>query len=489
MKQRSLGRLFATLCLAASIPLAFAQNAKPNVLFIAIDDLNDWLGCLDGHPNAKTPNIDRLAAQGVLFENAHCQAPICGPSRASIFTGLYPASTGIYLQINDQDLKSSHPLTEKCALIPDYFESHGYRTLGVGKLYHGGDAMNTFDEYGGRFAWFGPKPEKRFKFDPDWYDHKIGGTQTDWGAYPDNDEAMTDHNVAAWAVEKLGHPQNKPFFLAVGFLRPHVPWYTPPDWFKHHPLDTIQTPPYKRNDFDDISEMGQRVADVPMMPTTEELIESGEWKRAVQAYLTCITWVDHQVGKVLDALESSAYADNTFIVLWSDHGYHLGEKNRFAKQAIWERNTRVPLIIAGPGIEPNRRCAQPVGLIDMYPTMVELCGLPENTMNEGRSLVPQLNDVSTPTEGPAIIAYGPVNYSIRSERYRYTRYEDGSEELYDMIEDPNEWTNLSHRTDLQEIIEAHKAHIPNKAAPLAPGSSYDINPYFIERQRDWLESK
>jgi len=472
-------------CLALGLGRTVAE--KPNVLFIAIDDLNDWVGCLEGHPNAKTPNIDRLAKQGVLFENAHCQAPICGPSRASIFTGLYPSSTGIYLQIRDQNIKSSHPLTERCALMPDYFERHGYKTMAVGKLYHGGDAANTFDEYGGRFEWFGPKPEKRFKFDPDWYDHKIGSTQTDWGAYPDKDEEMTDHKVAKWAVDKLGQSHDKPFFLAVGFLRPHVPWYTPPHWFDHHPLDTVQTPPYKKNDYDDIPEGGQRVADVPMMPTTEELIASGEWKKAVQAYLTCITWVDYQVGKVLDALEASDHAKDTLIVLWSDHGYHLGEKNRFAKQAIWERNTRVPLIFAGPGIEPDRRCSRPVGLIDLYPTLVELCGLPVNEMNEGASLASLIESVRAPRSTPAITTYGPFNHAIRSEQYRYIQYEDGSEELYDMIADPNEWTNLSHKESLQPVIAELKKHIPSKPARLAPGSSYDINEYFISRQKEWLQ--
>ncbi len=224
-----------------------------------------------------------------------------------------------------------------------------------------------------------------------------------------------------------------------------------------------------------------------MMPTTEELIATDEWRTVVQAYLTCITWVDHQVGKVLDALESSNHSSNTIVMLWSDHGYHIGEKNRFAKQAIWERSTRVPLIIASPGIEPDRHCSQPVGLIDMYPTLVELAGLPPNQFNEGVSLAPQLQETTTPRERPAITAYGPVNFSIRSERYRYIRYEDGSEELYDLIDDPNEWTNLSHKESLQSVISEQKAFIPRNPARMAPGSSYDINPYFIERLEAWRE--
>jgi iduronate 2-sulfatase len=477
--------LFCALILSCVPFLESAPFEKPNILFIAIDDLNDWVGCLNGHPNTKTPNIDRLASRGVLFANAHCQAPICGPSRASIFTGLYPASTGIYLQINDRDIKTSHPRTRDCDLIPDYFESFGYKTIAVGKLYHKGDDTKSFGEYGGRFDWMGPKPVKRINYDPAWYDHKVGSTQTDWGAFPENDRDMTDFKSAKWAVSKLEEDHEKPFLLAVGFVRPHVPWYVPEKWFDHHPLDTIELPPYMPDDFDDIPEGGRLVADVPMMPTTEELIEKKQWKEVVQAYLSCITWTDHQVGKLLDALDASPYADNTIIMLWSDHGYHLGEKNRFAKQAIWERDTHVPLIVAGPGIGPNRRCDKPVGLIDMYPTLVDLCALPANSQNEGRSLRPLIADVEAQWDKPAITAYGPVNFAIRSERYRYMLYEDGSEELYDMRNDPNEWKNLATDKAYRSIIAQHRKHIPRKAAPLAPKSSYDINEYFIGRLDNW----
>jgi arylsulfatase A-like enzyme len=305
----------------------------------------------------------------------------------------------------------------------------------------------------------------------------------------ETNEDMTDYKSAQWAVGKLQETHDKPFLLAVGFVRPHVPWYTPQKWFDHHPLETIQLPPYLPQDFDDIPEGGRLVADVPMMPTTEELIERGQWKKAVQAYLACITWTDHQVGKLLDALDASPYSDNTIVVLWSDHGYHLGEKNRFAKQAIWERDTRVPLIISGPGIRPNRHTSKPVGLIDMYPTLVELCELPDNVKNEGQSLKPLLDDVEAKWDNPAITAYGPVNFAIRSERYRYMRYEDGSEEFYDMRNDPNEWTNLATDSSYRSIIAEHRKHIPSNPAPLAPKSSYDINEYFIGRLDDWKGQK
>ncbi len=461
-------------------------RARPNVLFIAIDDLNDWVGCLDGHPNAKTPNIDSLAERGVLFTNAHCQAPICGPTRASLFTGLYPATTGIYLQIDDPDIRDSSPATKVATFLPDYFEQHGYKTMGVGKLFHQGDKAGVFQEYGGRFEGSGPKPKKRFHYDPKWFG-KPGSTQTDWGAYPERDDQMPDYKSAKWAIERLNRTHDKPFFLAVGFVRPHVPWYVPKKWLDMHPIEGIKTPPYKPDDFDDIPEMAARVADVPMMPTTEWMKETNQWRAAVQAYLACTTWTDHWVGEVVRALENSPYADNTIVVLWSDHGYHLGEKNRFAKQAIWERDTRVPLIIAGPGVEGGKRCARPVGLIDLYPTLLSMCGLPGNPQNEGRDLSPLLEDPGREWNHPAITSYGPVNHTVRSDRYRYIRYEGGAEEFYDMKNDPNEWTNLAGDPGYADEIAAHRKHLPKNPAPLAEKSRYGINEYFKERLEKWRQ--
>lgn len=461
-----------------------AAERKPNVLMIVIDDMNDWVGCLKGHEGAQTPNIDALARRGVLLTNAHCQAPICGPSRASFFTGLMPTTSGIYLQIGDRDIRDSNEATRRCVFLPDYLERHGYRTFGVGKLFHQGDRARCFDKYGGKFAGSGPKPKKRFRYDPAWYD-KEGGTQTDWGAYPERDEEMTDYKAAQWAIKKLGQKHERPFFLAVGFVRPHVPWYAPPKWFERHPLASVKTPPYRADDMQDVPAMGRRVAEAPMMPTTEELIERGQWKEAVQAYLVCCTWTDHWVGEVVRALDASPQADNTVIVLWSDHGYHLGEKGRFAKQALWERDTRVPLIVAGPGIEPGRRCERPVGLIDVYPTLLELCGLPANSDNEGHSLAPLLADVRRPWDHATITAYGPVNFAVRSERYHYIRYEDGSEELYDMQADPNEWTNLAARPDMARVLQEHRQRVPHNPAPLARKSKYDFNAYFRARQDAW----
>jgi len=464
-------------------PYEGTGQEKPNVLFIAIDDLNDYVNCMNGALRVPTPNIDRLASKGTLFTNAHCQAPICGPSRASVMTGLYPSSSGNYLQLKDVDIKKGSKAVAKATFMPDYFEQQGYQTMAVGKIYHNGDAAQTFDEYGGRFAWFGPKPAERMKYDPTKIPHKVGNTQTDWGPYPAQDSLMSDYKSAAWAVGKLQQSYEQPFFMAVGFLRPHVPWHVPQKWFDLFPLDSIQTPPYKKDDYEDIPAFGQRVAHAPMMPTTEEVIASGEWKSVLQAYMACIAFVDAQVGKLLDALEQSPHAENTIIVLWSDHGYHLGEKNRFAKQALWERDTRTVLIFKTPNDSGGKTCTRPVELLDIYPTLLELCGLPPNKKLEGKSLSALIKDPEATWQQPALSFYGKGNLAIRDDRYRLIRYEDGSLELYDMREDPNEWTNLAQSPGHQKIIQRLKKFIPKKWADLSPHSRYEFNEYFIGRSR------
>lgn len=473
--------------LLISVLLLFSLQSmareKPNVLFIAIDDLNDYVSCMDGAVKVPTPNIDRLARESTLFTNAHCQAPICGPSRASIMTGLYPSTSGNYLQLEDRDIKKGSEAVSKAIFMPDYFEQYGYKTMAVGKIYHKGDEARTFDDYGGGFAWFGPRPEERIVYDPLKLPNKTGNTSTDWGAYPEADSLMTDFQSARWAVNKLEQEYDKPFFLAVGFVRPHVPWYAPQKWFDMFPLEDIETPPYKKDDFDDIPEFASRVADAPMMPTTEELISSGEWKKAVQAYMACIAFVDAQVGKVLDALENSEYAENTIVVLWADHGYHLGEKNRFAKQALWERDTRTVLIFKDLKGNKEQKCSSPVQLVDIYPTLVDLCGLPSSDILEGNSLSSLIENPDKAWSQAALSFYGKGNIAIRNERFRLMQYEDGSLELYDMKKDPNEWNNLAMEKKYEKTIEELKKHIPQNQAPLSEYSSYDFNAYFRSKTK------
>ncbi|BDD12006.1 choline-sulfatase (plasmid) [Fulvitalea axinellae] len=473
---------------ALLFPATVWAQKRPNVLFIAVDDLNDWIGVMKGHPQAHTPNIDRLAKSGVLFRNAHCQAPICGPSRASIMTGLQPATSGNYLQLNDKDIQkgSAAPST----FLPEYFEQNGYKTMAVGKLFHNGDKAGAFQEYGGVFEKFGPKPAKRFNYNPAWFEDKKGNTQTDWGAFPEKDEQMPDFKSARWATAKLRESHEKPFFLGVGFVRPHVPWYVPQKWFDRFPLDKVIVPPYLKNDQEDVPPFGRRVADVPMMPTTEWMKKEGQWKKAVQAYLACISFVDAQIGKVLDALEESPYADNTIVVLWSDHGYHLGEKNRFAKQALWNLDTKTVLIFKAPRQAKHGATSdKPVQLLDMYPTLVELCGLPENRQNEGHSLVPLLKKPKSKNwNHVAITSYGKGNTAITDERYKLIRYEDGSSELYDHKKDPNEWKNVAQEPDYAQTLKRLEKHIPAQQAELSVYTNFKVNDYFIRKVQERKEA-
>lgn len=429
--------LFMLGLLGLTAGRVYAQQtpSKPDVLLICIDDLNDWVGCMGGHPQAITPNIDRLAKRGVLFTNAQCQSPVCLSSRASFMSGKLPSSTGVYLL--GPGLRES-PELKDVKTLPEFFADQGYQTMGSGKIFHGGANKETFQSYGPN-ANVGPVISKN----QDKLNYKQGVALWDWGAYPATDEMTPDHQLADWAVEQIKASHDKPLFLAVGFNRPHVPMYAPQKWFDMQPpLDEILLPEVLDTDRDDLPDYGRRLTAGLVAPRHEWMVANNQWKKAVQAYLACITFVDAQVGRVLDALDASGRADDTIVILLSDHGFHLGEKQRWAKRTLWEESTRVPFIIAGPGIEPGRQCAQPAGLIDMYPTLVEMCGLnkPGHVL-EGVSLLPQLKDVSAP-HPPVVTTWWVGNHTLRGERYRYIRYADGSEELYDHQADPNEWNNL-----------------------------------------------
>ncbi|NND72194.1 MAG: sulfatase [Rhodothermales bacterium] len=483
MRRRDFVKTTALATAAAPFILSscrFQNRNRPNVLFIAVDDLNSWVGCVGGHPNSRTPNIDRLASRGTVFTNAHCQGPICGPSRTSLMTGLYPHTTGIYGQIADEDIRKAHPKTASSVFLTEYFGLNGYDTRGIGKLYHIGAPKGAFGTYAGRVPGFGPVPPEPFKWDgktgrPD-YEH----TSTDWGVFPEDDSLMPDYQSAQWAIEQLDLLGAQPFFLGVGFLRPHVPWLVPQKWFDLHPLEEIETPPYRPMDLSDVPDIARRIAELPQMPTTDWAIENDEWKKIVQAYLACVSFADHYVGEILDALESSEHADNTVVVLWADHGYHIGEKGRFGKHSLWEEATQVPLIMSGPGITQGQSCSMPVGNIDIYPTLVDLCRLPENPQNEGNSLGPLLEDSSAAWDYVALTTYGRNNHAVRDEHYRYIRYEDGSEELYDHRTDSDEWTNIAAAPEMATEKERLMQHLPAVNGPWSPVAVMKFNEYFRE---------
>lgn len=461
-----------------------SKKGTPNVLFIAIDDLNNMIEPFKGASIAKTPNFKRLAERGVLFTDAHCQAPLCGPSRASIMTGLRPSTTGIYGMIPDNKIGADNSITKDIILLPEYFKKNGYHTMGIGKLFHIHSPDSLFHESGGRVKGFGPYPEERFVWDGYGSSDRenYGRTSTDWGAFPSHDTLMPDHHSVDWASERLSREYKDPFFLGIGFLRVHVPLYVPQKWFDLYPLDSIITPPYQKDDLDDVPPVAHKINDLPMMPTTDWAIKSGEWKKIVQAYLACISFVDYELGRLIDALEKSKHADNTIIVLWSDHGYRLGEKSTFAKHALWNPATHVPLLFAGPGIPKGKIVDQPAELLSIYPTLLEACGLPSYEKNEGVSLLPLIQGNNEKEDHIAITTFGMNNHAVKSDKYRYIRYEDGGEEFYDYASDPNEFNNQARNPKYKSEIDYLKRFIPTVNSNWDPNSLYTFQPYFIEQK-------
>ncbi len=459
---RHLATLAITLFFCS--PLLAAKSDKPNVLLIAVDDLNDWIGVLGGHPQAQTPGIDHLASKGVLFDNAHCQSPVCNPSRASLMTSLYPSTSGIYF-LNPPIEKS--PVAAASRTMPKRFEAEGYEVAAAGKLFHGGENKKYFKTYAGNNGGFGPRPKKKVSPYP-------GHPLWDWGVYPATDEQMPDHKTASWGEAQMAKTYDKPFFIATGFYRPHVPQFAPQKWFDMYPLETLQMPAYKKDDLADLSRYGINLTRLKhVAPTHEWVTENKQWELLVQSYLACVSFADAQVARVVAAFEESAHADNTYVVLFSDHGFHLGEKDRWAKRSLWRDSTHVPIIIVGPGITPGQVCHKPVELIDIYPTILELTGHKADPKHEGDSLVPLLKNPKADWKHYARTSFGPGNYSIVSERYRYIHYNDGSEEFYDSNKDPHEWDNQITNPEHAVTIEKHRNQLPAKRAPVAgrPSSS------------------
>ncbi|MDG2124741.1 MAG: sulfatase [Verrucomicrobiales bacterium] len=453
--------------------LSLAAENRPNVLFVAIDDLNDWVSPLGGHPQVKTPNFDRLAKRGTTFTNAHCQSPLCNPSRTSLMTGRRPSSTGIYgLAPWFRNVPGLKDLTT----IPDHFKANGYSTYSTGKIYHGGYGRkkgdNEFDHLGPG-ATGAPFPAKKLVDTPQ--PHKL----VDWGTFPHKDEDKGDYKIASWAVDTLDSKPAGPFFLSCGFFLPHVPCYATQKWFDLYPEDTLTLPPMMQGDRDDTPRSSWFLHWQLPEPRLKFLQETDEWKNITRSYLACVSFVDHQLGRVLDALDRNGYTDNTVVVLWSDHGFHLGEKLITGKNTLWDPSTRVPLIFAGPGVSGNARCHEPAELLDIYPTLCDLTNLPKPGTLEGISLKPQLEDTDAKRahDRPAITTHNPGNHGVRTRDWRYIRYTDGAEELYDMTADPEEFTNLAtdpaYATKLAEL----RPLAPATSAPPAPNSRARILTY------------
>ena len=440
--------------------LIFGAAKKPNVLLISIDDLNDWVGCMGGHPQANTPNIDRVAKMGTLFNNAHCQSPVCNPSRASMMTGRYPHTSGVYFL--SPDLKEA-PVLKNLKTMPEVFVDHGYKTMAAGKIFHRGD-KRFFQEYlatGG----FGPRPRKKIS-------QPHGHPLWDWGIFPNDDNLMPDMKCAKWAIDQLSQKHDKPFFMGVGFYRPHVPMFATKKWFDMHPKDKIKLPAVRGDDLKDLSQYAIDLTNlVHVSPTHQWVTGAGQWEHAVQSYLASVTFADHCLGLVLDTLEKSEHSNNTIIALFSDHGFHLGEKERWAKRSLWEDGTRVPVVVVAPGYKADQKTNRPAELLDIFPTLLELTGLPTDETQEGQSLVPLMKNPLREWAHPAITSFGLGNYSIRSTHFRFIQYFDGSRELYDLRDDPHEWNNLIENPKFKKVIQEHASFIPQKQSPILPGNS------------------
>ena len=468
---------------------------RPNVLFISVDDLNDWIEPLGGHPQARTPNLNRLANQAVTFTNAYTASPACNPSRTAMLTGRHSYRTGMYS--NYQYWREVLPDE---VTLPRYFSMNGYWSGGAGKIFHNDQPdPDSWDDYF-------PSKEKHmpdyFRPDPDGtvnmpaFENMYG--DFDWSPIDMEDEETGDFQSVDWVIRQLEREHDRPFFLAAGIYRPHVPWYVPRKYFDMFPLESVELPRILESDLEDIGERGRDLA-YRGGNYHRHILEAGQWRKAVQGYLASIAYADAMVGRLLDALEASPHADNTIVVLWSDHGWQLGEKQHWRKFALWDNVARVVLMIRSPegigalpgGSADGGRSPGITSLMDVFPTLVDLAGLPEKDGLDGRSLVPLLKNPAAEWDHHAITTYDFSEYSIRTERWRYIRYIDGSEELYDHHNDPEEWTNLAADPGFAAVKNEMAARIPRNPAPLV-ATSYKLSPHHVppfRSEQHYLEWK
>ena len=436
-----------------------AGTNRPNVLFLIVDDLNTLLLGDTNRYAGKViaPNMTRLADSGVNFTRNFAAAPKCEPSRTAFLSGVVPWKSGVY--DNGYDVNSS-PGLKTATSLPAYFRQHGYYAASYGKVSHGWD-MGELDDLTGH---------KRDPIPPgaplNGYskDRKGKVTENDWGPIGIPESEMNDTKRADEAIAQLKRKHDKPFFVACGLFHPHMAAYSPKKYFDLYPLDSILLPPTIPNDLDDVPPLGQELAHTSAFA---EIAAHHQWKNAIQGYLASTTYADGQIGRILAALESSPYKDNTIVVLISDNGFHIGEKEHWQKSTLWEEATHVLMMFRVPGLtQPHQVCNRIVSLMDVYPTLVELAGLPKPSSIAGNSIVPLLKDCNTPWDHPDLMAY-QSNMSVRNDGYRLIRYKDGTTEFYDEAKDPHEWTNQTKNPEYAEIQRKMAAMLPAQAA-MAP---------------------
>jgi len=463
------GLLLGVLALVGLFGLGGLAGAKsrPNVLLVVVDDLNDWITVLDEKAPIRTPNLERLAQRGVTFTRAYCASPACNPSRAAVFTGRRPSTTGVYS--NQADWRGAQP---GAVTLMQHFMRQGYRVEGAGKIFH--------HQWGGAFHDkasfhdFQPMPDPPDAPMPGsklnglaWY----GSANTDWGPRPGDQSETVDARTVDYCVARLKEKpaEGPPWFLAAGIFRPHMPFFAPKRYFDAYPRADVVMPLVKTDDRADLP-AGATALLAPTNWFFEGMMRAeserpGTWGDAVRAYQACATFADAQIGRLLDALDASPHRGNTIVMLWSDNAYHLGEKQHWEKFALWEKTTHVPYIIVAPGLaRAGARCQRPVDLMSVYPTLVELCSLPTRADLDGVSVAPLLADPEASWDRPALMTYLRGNHAVRTARWRYIRYADGTEELYDDQADPNEWTNLAGNPDFRDVLEQHRSWLPKTDA-------------------------
>ncbi len=479
--------IFTLLLVVLILNFAQAKNTannrgttdKPNVIFFVLDDLNDWINPL-GYNQAKTPNLDRLAESGVTFKNAHAPASYCAPSRTAIFTGLQSTTTGCYQdEVYHWDYPNLVPLQMA-------FKQGGYNAYGAGKLFHhraGFVDLRGWDEFfarsqeikdmgyemGGRGSdYLTPNPTPYSSYYTK-TDKKItGGSFMEWGPIADSlEEKVTATIRTNWACDVLKKKHEKPFFLALGLYHPHFPNYAPQKYFDIYDLEKIQVPELKADDLDDLPEvMRKKMTNRSKIQKTLE--EVGAVKEAVQGYLAAVSYADAMLGRILDTLEDSPYKDNTVVVMWSDQGYHHGEKGNWGKHTLWKETSHVPLIFAGNNIPKNKTVDATVGLIDLYPTLIELCNLPKQHKMDGESLVSSIRKPSSAKDRNLFVPYHERgSYAVINSDWRYIYYKEGTEELYNLKHDPNEWYNLAGKEENKLVIHDLQKAAPDEFSPAA----------------------
>jgi arylsulfatase A-like enzyme len=459
--------LLAGLCCGIT---ATAQEPRRNILFIAVDDLRPALGCA-GDPIAKTPNIDALAATGTVFTKAYCQQAVCSPSRTSLLTGRRPDTTRVYDLVTHFRTALPHVVT-----LPQYFKEQGWYVHGIGKIYHPGSndkASWSVPWEEARGSTYGPEGRRilaqRIAANTD-DDLQVRGPAFEEADCPD--ESLTDGWTATRAAEILAARKNspEPFFLAVGFARPHLPFAAPGKYWQLYdparlPIPETDAPPKDAPAF--APQYGGELRQYAGIPKSGPLPKD-QTRRLVHGYYAAVSYIDAQVGRVLKALKDNGHAENTLVVLWGDHGWHLGDHGMWCKHTNYEKATRSALVVHAPGQKsPGRSCSRFVELVDIYPTLAELCGLPPPVGVEGHSFAPLLDD-PTRTWKPAAFSQYPRNsretgplmgYAVRSERYRYVEWRKKSSnevvarELYDHLNDPDENTNIAADERSRRTVE------------------------------------